>query len=66
MKAILIVLSLVLIAGCSNEVIYDSIQANNRQECIKLPPSQYDECMGEANKSYKEYEQEREEVLEEE
>ncbi len=50
--------------GCSNRGAYEGIQASNRFECSKLPPSQYEDCMEQANKSYDEYEQERKEVIE--
>ena len=52
-----------LAAGCSNRGAYEGFQVSNRNECIKLPPSQYDECMENANISYDEYERERKEAL---
>lgn len=55
---------LLLLAGCSNKAIYDNIQLNNRRDCTKLPPSQYDSCIEQANKSYEEYEKERREAIE--
>ena len=63
MKVKLILLIFFIIAGCSSRVAYESIQAGNRSECSKLPPSQYDECMNNANKSYDEYERERKEAI---
>ncbi|HHJ21229.1 MAG TPA: hypothetical protein ENJ84_15600 [Gammaproteobacteria bacterium] len=48
-----------LLTGCSNKAIYENIQLNNRNDCIKLPQSQYEDCVRSANKSYEEYEQER-------
>lgn len=59
MRFYLIVLSLILITGCSSRGAYEGIQASNRVECSKLPHSQYEECMKAANKSYDEYERER-------
>lgn len=50
------------IAACSNRQVYDSVQANNRLECQKLPLSQQEECLQKANKSYDEYERERKEL----
>ena len=50
------------VTACSNRDIYENIQFNNRQDCLKLPPSQYDECMETFSKSYDEYERERKEV----
>jgi hypothetical protein len=48
--------------ACSNKAVYDNIKLNNRQECVKLPPSQYDECMENTQKSYEEYNRERKEM----
>lgn len=55
---------LLAFAACSSKGAYDSIQLNNRIECSKLPPSQYDECIERASKPYEEYERERDEVSE--
>lgn len=48
--------------ACSNRAVYETIQANNRLDCQKLPLSQQEECMRQANKSYEDYERERKEV----
>ena len=63
MKVKLLILILLFIAGCSYRGAYEGIQVSNRVECSKLPPSQYDECMKNANKSYDEYERERKETI---
>lgn len=55
--------ALFFLAGCGSQAVYDNIQLNNRRECNKLPPAQYEECIAHAGKSYEEYEREREEVL---
>ena len=49
------------LTGCSNKAVYDNIQINNRNACVKAPPFQYEECIERTNKSYEEYEQERKE-----
>ena len=54
MKTTLLVL--LILTGCSSKGAYEGIQASNRVECSKLPPSQYDKCIKSANKSYEEYE----------
>ncbi len=54
---------LCILAGCTSRGAYEGIQASNRYECSKLPHSQYDECMEDASKTYSEYEQEREEAM---
>ena len=63
MKAIPLFLALLVLLGCSNRGAYEGIRASSRFECSKLPPSQYDECMERAGKSYDEYERERQEAL---
>ena len=63
MKEKLMILIFFIIAGCSSRGAYESIQTSSRFECSKLPPSQYDECMKNADKSYDEYERERKEAL---
>lgn len=54
---------LFVVAGCSNKAVYDNIQHNNRQACNRVPPAQYDECMARSDKSYQEYEREREALV---
>jgi hypothetical protein len=49
------VLAGILMAGCSNEQVYNAIQENQRLECAKLPDARYEECMRELNTSYREY-----------
>ena len=63
MKIILLSLCACVVMGCSNQGAYESIQISNRLECSKLPESQYDECMTNTNKSYNDYERERQEIL---
>ena len=63
MKIYLTVIFTLLTGACSNKAIYDNIQLNNRQQCAKLPPSQYDECIAHYSKTYDEYEKERKEVI---
>lgn len=63
MKVKFLFLVLLTLVGCSNRGIYEGIQAGNRNECLKLPPSQYRECMEKANKTYDEYERERKEAI---
>lgn len=53
--AALPVLAGILMAGCSNEQVYNAIQENQRLECAKLPDSRYADCMRELSTSYREY-----------
>ena len=53
-------------SGCSHRQTYEGMQASQRLECLKVPASQYDECMEKANKPYHIYKKEVEEILNEE
>ena len=59
MKTGLIFIVLTLAAACSHKAVYDTIQHNNRLDCEKEPPAQYDQCMEETHQSYEEYERQR-------
>lgn len=63
MKATFILLFIFLAAGCSNRAVYENLQINKRTECSKLPLSEYDQCIAGIDKSYDEYERERQEVI---
>jgi len=53
------VLSLTLmiaaLSGCSNEVMYNSLRANQELNCSKLPRSDQDDCYRKSGASYDEY-----------
>lgn len=53
----------ILLAGCSSKAVYDNVQRNNRQECVNVPPAQYEECIQRSSQSYEEYKRDRAEVL---
>jgi len=61
MNKIWFLVAVFFLTGCSNKVVYENIQINNRNACNKVPPPQYEECIEHANKSYEEYERERKE-----
>jgi hypothetical protein len=65
MKALLMLLAHILVAGCSNKAVYDNLQHNQRLRCEQLPLSEYERCMRNTDKSFEEYERERKEYLEE-
>lgn len=65
MKVILMLLVMFSLAGCGSRAVYENIQINKRNECLKLPPSAYEECMEGVNKPYDEYEKERREIINE-
>jgi hypothetical protein len=60
------IVAVVMISGCTNKQIYESTQPKyNEAECMKLPKSQYDECMQREAQSYEDYEKERKEIINE-
>ena len=52
-----------LIVGCSNKGIYQDLQRNKRNECLQVPPAEYDRCMRSMEQSYEAYERQRQEAL---
>ena len=53
-----ITLIVCLISGCSSQQLYATSQDYQRNECFKLPDrSASNECLGKADKSYDEYQQ---------
>lgn len=65
MKITVMSIVVMVLAGCSTRAVYDNIQLNNQQQCARVPPSEYDDCMEAATKTYEEYQREREELLQE-
>jgi hypothetical protein len=47
-------------AGCSNQQVYNAIQESQRVDCQQYPDTRYEECMQQLDKSYQDYEEERE------
>ena len=64
MKYLLIIFALLSLAGCSNRAVYENLQTNKRHGCLKVPQPDYEKCMEGMDKSYQQYEQERQEALE--
>lgn len=62
-KILYLLLVSVSLAGCSGKAVYDNMQRNARQECVGVPPAQYEECIERSTKSYEEYKRDRAEVL---
>lgn len=62
-KRLFIALTLCALTACSNKAVYDNIQLNQRNKCLKEPPALYEECIKRTEKSYEEYQREREEAL---
>jgi len=48
--------------SCSHKQMYESLQIKQKNDCQKVPPSEYDQCMEKAEKSYEQYEKERQEL----
>ncbi|MFW2374657.1 MAG: hypothetical protein ACN4GM_16140 [Gammaproteobacteria bacterium] len=51
-----------LLAGCSTAGWYEGMKARHQLECQNQPASEYEDCMRQMDKSFSEYEKEREAV----
>jgi len=49
-------------AGCAEEQVYEAIRIKQKNDCLSLPPAQYEECMARYEKNYDQYKEEREEI----
>lgn len=56
-------LTLVVMAGCSSQQLYESVQRDQRQKCQTLPQSEFERCMARTGQSFDDYWREREEAL---
>ena len=61
LRAVLIaLLPVALLPACSSRAWYEGMRASAENECRKLPPGGYEDCMARVNRqSYEEYERER-------
>lgn len=64
MNKLLVMLLIVGLTACSNRAVYENIRIHQTNECLKVPPARYGECLESVNKPYDEYERERKEILE--
>lgn len=60
MKLSLPMIALLFVTGCTARGGYEGMRASIRNECARLPPSQYDDCMARADPSFEEYVRARE------
>lgn len=63
MKALLMLALTLLLASCSNKSVYQDLQRNKRNECMQVPPAEYDRCMRSMEQTYEDYERQRQEAL---
>jgi hypothetical protein len=64
-KIFVLIIMTLIFSGCTNKEVYNATQPkpNDTHRCMKLPESQYDECM-EQGVTYDEYEKSRKEIIE--
>jgi len=55
-------LALLSIVSCSHQQVYESLQIKQKNDCLKVPESEYDKCMQDAEKPYEQYKEERQEL----
>lgn len=63
MKTLVLLTLTLLLASCSNKGVYQDLQRNKRNECLQVPPAEYDRCMRSMEQSYEDYERQRQEAL---
>ncbi len=55
-----LLLTLIALPGCTARAWYEGTRASAENECRKLPPGGYEDCMARVNRqSYEDYEKER-------
>lgn len=60
-------LLILLCCACSNQAIYDTVQTNRRNECLKEPTPRYvQECLARTQMPFREYERLRKEAADDE
>ncbi|KPJ93935.1 MAG: hypothetical protein AMJ55_07150 [Gammaproteobacteria bacterium SG8_15] len=53
-------LLVIAMSACSSRQAYEAMQTRERNECLTVPESQYQECMERTTRSYDEFSRERE------
>lgn len=58
--ALLLLIALAVLPGCTARAWYEGGRAGAENECRKLPPGGYEDCMGRVNRQpYEDYEKQR-------
>jgi len=63
-RALLALVAIVSLCGCTSRELYEAAQERQRHECRSGPPSDYDRCMERANESYDSYRRNKRQVEE--
>ncbi|MBU2887091.1 hypothetical protein KO507_15080 [Gilvimarinus agarilyticus] len=63
MKLLIGLMSVLLVAACSNRAVYENVQHNQHQLCDREPPGAQRECREQSSQSYSDYERERQQLL---
>ena len=58
-----VVVFLISAQACTTKGAYISLQKHQELMCNKVPESDYEACMKNANESYEDYNQKREEII---
>ena len=59
-KSMVLIAVAALIAGCSTAGWYEGMKARHQLECQNQPAAEYEDCMEQADKTFSEYEKDRE------
>lgn len=52
------------LSSCSNQGVYSGLNKRQQILCNRVPESEYEACMEEADMSYEDYKKTREEIIE--
>lgn len=59
MRKILLVMPLLCLTSCSTQAWYTGVQNAQTAHCLKVPASEYDDCIDQTTENYNEYEKKR-------
>ena len=62
-KTTILFCAIIAIGGCSNQAIYENVQQDRKRECEQLQAHDRQRCLAGYERSYEEYEEEREKLL---
>lgn len=55
---------LLTLTACTNQQYFEGLKAGHRASCLEYPESEYADCVDEAETSFEEYKNQREQAIE--
>ena len=59
-----LVITLLILSGCSARQLHDTLQAREKQECYSAPVSEQNECLKRTTETYDQYSSKRKKEIE--